>query len=129
MPSLRIAYADFARCVLFTVNQLRPVRSVSKSRSLLRGGHMCVRKLSGGLSSGSLGLVRLLVVTAVVALLPSLAHAQSSIAGTIRDASGAILPGVTVEAASPVLIEKVRTTVSDGTGQYRLADLLPGTYT
>ena len=63
------------------------------------------------------------------ALLPSAAHAQSSIAGVVRDASGAVLPGVTVEAASPALIEKVRTAVSDGTGQYRLENLRPGTYT
>ena len=67
--------------------------------------------------------VRCLAVVALMALLPSLAHAQSSITGTIRDASGAVLPGVTVEAASPVLIEKVRTTVSDGTGQYRVTEL------
>ena len=50
------------------------------------------------------------------------------IAGVVRDASGAVLPGVTVEASSPVLIEKVRTAVSDGTGQYRIAELRPGTY-
>ncbi len=73
-------------------------------------------------------LVRCLAVMALMAVLPSIAHAQSSITGTIRDASGAVLPGVTVEAASPVLIEKVRSTVSDGTGQYRLTELLPGTY-
>src|SRR5688572_21681393 len=72
--------------------------------------------------------VRFLAVTALLALLPAVAHAQSSIAGTVRDASGAVLPGVTVEASSPVLIEKVRSTVSDGTGQYRLTELLPGTY-
>ena len=47
----------------------------------------------------------------------------------VKDASGAVLPGVTVEAASPVLIEKVRTAVTDGTGQYRIVDLRPGTYT
>jgi len=75
-----------------------------------------------------LWLIPMLVV-AGVALAPSRANAQSSIAGTVRDASGAVLPGVTVEAASPVLIEKVRSTISDGTGQYRLTDLLPGTYT
>ena len=74
---------------------------------------MQVRKLSG------YWIVRLVIVIAGVALLPSLAHAQSSMAGIIRDASGAVLPGVTVEAASPVLIEKSRTTVSDGSGQYR----------
>ena len=73
-------------------------------------------------------LVRCLAVLALMALMPSVAHAQSSITGTIRDASGAVLPGVTVEAASPVLIEKVRSTVTDGTGVYRLAELLPGTY-
>ena len=72
--------------------------------------------------------VRCLALIALMALIPSLAHAQSSITGTIRDASGAVLPGVTVEAASPVLIEKVRSTVSDGSGLYRLTELLPGTY-
>jgi hypothetical protein len=65
---------------------------------------------------------------ALMAVLPSIAHAQTSITGTIRDASGAVLPGVTIEVASPVLIEKVRSTVSDGTGVYRLTELLPGTY-
>ena len=48
---------------------------------------------------------------------------------SVRDASGAVLPGVTVEAASPVLLEKARTAVSDGTGQFRITDLTPGTYT
>ena len=67
------------------------------------------------------------VLLAAAVLLPALAHAQS-IAGVVRDASGAVLPGVTVEAASPALIEKVRTAVSDGTGQYRIENLTPGTY-
>jgi hypothetical protein len=66
---------------------------------------------------------------ALVMLAPAVAHAQTTIAGTVRDASGAVLPGATVEAASPVLIEKVRSAVSDGTGQYRITELLPGTYT
>ncbi len=57
------------------------------------------------------------------------AQAQASIAGVVRDASGAVLPGVTVEAASPVLIEKARTVVTDGAGQYRIEQLRPGTYT
>src|SRR4030095_10484298 len=52
----------------------------------------------------------------------------SSIAGLVRDASGAVLPGVTVEAASPVLIEKVRTASTDGEGRYTIVDLRPGTY-
>ncbi len=57
---------------------------------------------------------------AVVLLLPRVASAQeeATITGVVKDASGAVLPGVTVEASSPVLIEKVRTAVSDGTGQY-----------
>ncbi len=50
----------------------------------------------------------------------STAYAQSVITGTVRDASGAAMPGVTVEAASPVLIEKVKSVVSDGNGSYRI---------
>jgi len=65
----------------------------------------------------------------VVLLLPAAASAQSSITGLVKDASGAVLPGVTVEASSPALIEKVRTAVTDGTGQYRVENLRPGTYT
>jgi hypothetical protein len=64
----------------------------------------------------------------VLLLLPSLAYAQAAITGVVKDASGAVLPGVTVEAASPVLIEKVRSVISDATGQYRVVDLRPGTY-
>src|SRR6266404_5738574 len=64
----------------------------------------------------------------VLLLLPAAAFAQASIAGTVRDASGAILPGATVEAASPALIEKTRSVVTDGTGQYRIVDLRAGTY-
>ncbi len=61
--------------------------------------------------------------------LPTLAWAQASITGTAKDISGAVLPGVTVEAASPALIERVRSVVTDSTGQYRIVDLRPGTYT
>jgi hypothetical protein len=71
--------------------------------------------------------IRILLAAAFVAIVPSLASAQS-ITGIVRDASGAVLPGVTVEASSPALIEKVRTVVSDGTGQYRVENLTPGTY-
>ena len=75
---------------------------------------------------------RLSVVLACVlcaqALLPTLAHAQATLAGVVRDTSGAVLPGVTVEASSDVLIEKLRTAVSDNSGQYRITDLPPGTY-
>jgi len=63
-----------------------------------------------------------------VLLLPVVASAQATISGVVKDASGAVLPGVTVEASSPALIEKVRTTVTDGTGQYAIPDLRPGIY-
>ena len=62
-------------------------------------------------------------------LLPSAAFAQATVAGVAKDASGAVLPGVTVEATSAVLIEKARTAITDGTGQYQIIDLRPGTYT
>jgi hypothetical protein len=57
-----------------------------------------------------------------------MAAAQSAIAGTVRDATGAVLPGVTVEVSSPALIEKTKTTATDSAGQYRVVDLRPGTY-
>src|SRR6267142_2468398 len=53
----------------------------------------------------------------------------AAISGVAKDASGGVMPGVTVEAASPALIEKVRTTVTDEKGQYRIIELRPGTYT
>ena len=56
------------------------------------------------------------------------AAAQSVIAGVVRDSSGGVLPGVTVEASSPALIEKVRTATTNESGQYRIVDLRPGTY-
>jgi hypothetical protein len=71
------------------------------------------------------------VLLAAVALvfLPGLAFAQvGNIAGTVRDSSGGVLPGVTVEATSPQLIEKVRTTVTDENGRYQIAGLPVGTY-
>jgi hypothetical protein len=68
------------------------------------------------------------LVVACLLLVPSLAAGQASITGTVRDSSGGVLPGVTVEASSPALIEKVRAVTTDGTGQYRIVDLRPGTY-
>jgi hypothetical protein len=73
-------------------------------------------------------LLRWVVVAAALVCVPRLAFAQAEIAGVVRDTSGAVLPGVTVEAASPALIEKVRTVVTDGAGQYRVVDLRPGAY-
>jgi hypothetical protein len=64
-----------------------------------------------------------------VLLLAKPAFSQAAVAGVVRDTSGAVLPGVSVEATSPVLIEKARTVVTDGSGQYRIVDLEPGTYT
>ncbi len=60
---------------------------------------------------------------------PGSAQALGTIAGLVKDTSGAILPGVTVEVSSPALIERVRTVVTDGTGQYRVVSLPPGVYT
>ena len=70
-----------------------------------------------------------LSLVAWVLMIPSTAWAQATIAGAVRDTSGAALPGVNVEATSSALIEKVRAAVTDSTGQYRIEDLRPGTYT
>ncbi len=73
-------------------------------------------------------LVLCLLAGAVVLVFPLVARAQGSITGSVKDPSGALLPGVTVEASSPALIEKVRTAVSDTAGNYKIVDLPPGTY-
>src|SRR6516165_9006872 len=57
------------------------------------------------------------------------AQQAAGISGVVRDASNAVMPGVTVEAASPALIERVRTVVTDGEGRYSIVDLRPGAYT
>jgi len=67
------------------------------------------------------------VVTAIA--FPSLAAAQSSFTGIVKDSSGGVLPGVSVEAASPVLIEGSKSDVTNANGQYRITDLRPGVYT
>src|SRR5688500_19630373 len=71
-----------------------------------------------------------LIALASLPVLPSVtwAQAQASIPGVARDTSGAVLPGVTVEASSPALIEKVRSVVSAATGQYQIIALPPGRY-
>jgi hypothetical protein len=79
-----------------------------------------------GVSTGA--IVRAIAL-AFVGLAPAICWAQEgAIAGVVKDPSGAVLPGVTVEAASPALIEKVRTVVTDETGQYKVANLRPGLY-
>src|SRR5690349_16631781 len=70
----------------------------------------------------------LLFLLACLVLVPAIATAQSQINGTVRDESGGVLPGVTVEVASPVLIEKVRTAVTDDQGRFAIVDLRPGLY-
>ncbi|MBI2835117.1 MAG: carboxypeptidase regulatory-like domain-containing protein [Acidobacteria bacterium] len=71
----------------------------------------------------------LLWVVALLLLLPGIAAAQSAIAGVVKDTTGAVLPGVTVEASSPALIEQARSALTDARGQYKIIDLRPGIYT
>src|SRR6266699_1946935 len=77
------------------------------------------------------GVIARRLALALLSLLavPTMAAAQyGAISGTAKDTTGAVLPGVTVEAASPVLIEKVRTVVTDEQGRYNIVDLRPGVY-
>ena len=77
---------------------------------------------------GSRHLIRLAVAGALCLLLaPAFAHAQA-VGGTVTDSTGGVLPGVTVEARSPALIEQVRTAITDGNGQYLIIGLETGTY-
>src|SRR5712672_2662652 len=69
-----------------------------------------------------------LIALAVLTVTSTAAFAQSAIAGQVKDTSGGVLPGVTVEASSPALIEKTKTAVTDSSGQYNIIDLRPGTY-
>src|SRR5688572_24153785 len=90
-----------------------------------------VGSFCAGGSMGTQWVSRISLAVAALVLLPVLALAQdnSGIAGVVRDTSGAVLPGVTVEASSPALIEKVRVALTDGQGVYRIVDLRPGAYT
>src|ERR1044071_6917492 len=78
--------------------------------------------------------MRTRILTAVAALVwvlafPTMVRAQSAFAGVVKDTTGAVLPGVTVEAASPALIEQVRTATTDANGTYKIENLRPGVYT
>ena len=73
-------------------------------------------------------LTRTCTAVAAALLLSTAAYAQSAITGVVKDTSGAAMPGVTVEASSDVLIEKVKSTITDSSGNYRIAELRPGTY-
>ena len=75
------------------------------------------------------GFKLVLLGLALVVSIPMAAFAQAVLSGVVKDTSGAVLPGVTVEATSPVLIEKARTATTDGTGRYQIVDLRPGVYT
>lgn len=77
---------------------------------------------------GSRMVVAVTLAAILMAVVPALALAQSAIVGVVRDAQGGVLPGVTVEARSPALIEQVRATTTDENGQYRIEDLRPGVY-
>src|SRR4029079_976122 len=78
---------------------------------------------------GALSSVLGAIVTAAFLSAPVSAQTGASgIAGVVKDTSGAVLPGVTVEASSPALIERIRTVVTDGEGQFKIIDLRPGTY-
>src|SRR5439155_7691078 len=105
---------------------LGPQRRQSGTASLV-----VPRLVNGG---GSMKPRRVAVPVMLVCLsfLPVAAWAQTAasgaIAGAVRDTSGAVMPGVTVEASSAALIEKVRTVVTDAQGLYRIVDLRPGTY-
>jgi hypothetical protein len=74
------------------------------------------------------GALKCVALLAALVLLPSLAWAQGTLTGTVRDASGGVLPGVTVEATSPAIQGAVRTVVTDGAGIYRIIDLPGGVY-
>ena len=69
------------------------------------------------------------LLAGLLLVVPGVVSAQSSFSGVVKDTSGAVLPGVTVEASSDVLIEKVRSAVTDSSGLYRIVDLRPGVYT
>ena len=73
-------------------------------------------------------IARCFLLFGLVAAVPRVAAAQAILAGEVKDTTGAVLPGVTVEAASPALIEKVRTAVTDSSGRYRIEALPPGSY-
>jgi len=74
-------------------------------------------------------IARYFLLIGLVAFVPRVAAAQATLAGEVKDTTGAVLPGVTVEAASPALSEKVRAAVTDGSGRYRIESLPPGSYT
>src|SRR3954462_6182549 len=86
------------------------------------------KSVGGSQGAGMTLLKRAVFVASWLTILPASSYAQATLAGVVKDASGAVLPGVTVEASSPALIEKTRSAVTDGSGQYRIIDLRAGVY-
>src|SRR5678816_2760398 len=86
-----------------------------------------MRKAAGGIRQFA-WLFSLVVCVVLGSVWPDAQTIKASVTGVVRDSSGAVLPGVTVEVTSPALIEKVRSVVTDATGQYRVENLRPGTY-
>src|SRR2546428_12000126 len=82
----------------------------------------------GRAMKGNHAVVATVMSLVCVALTPGAARAQSAIAVVVKDTSGAVLPGVTVEASSDMLIEKTRSVITNGQGQYTIVDLRPGVY-
>src|SRR5262249_33873297 len=76
---------------------------------------------------GRLGL-RVVFLLGALLMVARIGHAQVAIAGSVKDTTGAVMPGVTVEASSPALIERTRSVQTDANGQYQIVDLRPGEY-
>src|SRR5581483_12337258 len=117
-----------------------PIERLSSSRKFPNSRSFCRERQRAGRRSVRVArslynMVRraslLVMLVAALGAPAATASAQGAggIAGTVRDTSGGVMPGVTVEASSPALIEKVRSVVSDAEGQYKIIDLLPGVYT
>src|SRR4029079_17009675 len=119
---------------IFEIFHSTPLRNCDRGRATLR---LPSRPGSFGIAVTSKGAAMYrsvgILVLAFLSLDSSSAWRQgtssATIVGVVTDTSGAVLPGVTVEAASPVLIEKVRSAVTDERGEYRIVELIPGTYT
>src|SRR5262245_29375035 len=124
-----LALQDAAFFCAFSLTDLFSPRLNNAARMSARAVQNVRQSTSQGGGQLMRSFARIVPVVALAVFAPAIAFAQASITGTVKDTSGAVLPGVTVEASSPALIEKVRTVVSDGTGQYRIVDLRPGTYT
>jgi hypothetical protein len=116
----------FRRVTVHRVEQPSAVKKKT-SREAARGQ---TARREQSVFTGLSTLLTVMLIGACLLLFPVTATAQgtSAIGGVVRDTSGAVLPGVTIEAASPALIEKVRTVVSDSEGQYKILDLPGGTY-